>query len=127
MAEAGRWKPSVQRQGQLLPTFVEDTLAPSDPVFFIDDAVESLDLTPFEQRYAETGEHAAGPRSGVGLCRTRGVRRGRGVAVGANPQPLARARGPSLRRCPLVGAQGARTLSGDGDPTPPHRRLGSPS
>ncbi len=83
MAEAGRWKPYVQRQGQLLPTFVEDTLDPSDPVFFIDDAVESLDLTPFEQRYAETGEHAYAPRLLLKLwlyAATQGVFSGREIA-----------------------------------------------
>src|SRR5262249_62427422 len=52
-----------------------------------------------------------------------GVRRGRGGAVGANPQPLARACGSSMRRRMLGGAHGARTLSGGGDPTPPHRLL----
>jgi hypothetical protein len=31
MAEAGRWKPYAQRQGQLLPAFVEDALDPGDP------------------------------------------------------------------------------------------------
>jgi hypothetical protein len=35
MAEAGRWKPYTQRQGQLLPAFVEDAIDPGDPVFFI--------------------------------------------------------------------------------------------
>ena len=83
MAEAGRWKPYVQRQGQLLPTFVEDTLDPSDPVFFIDDAVESLDLTPFEQRYAETGEHAYAPRLVLKrwlYAATQGVFSGREIA-----------------------------------------------
>src|SRR4029453_6095898 len=83
MAEAGRWKPYVQRQGQLLPTFVEDTIDPSDPVFFIDDAVDSLDLTPFEQRYAETGEHAYAPRLLLKLwlyAATQGVFSGRETA-----------------------------------------------
>jgi hypothetical protein len=44
MAEAGRWKPYEQRQGQLLPAFVDDALDRSDPVFFIDEAVEQLRL-----------------------------------------------------------------------------------
>jgi len=43
MAEAGRWKPYVQRKGQLLPAYVDDALEPSDPVFFIDDVVEGFD------------------------------------------------------------------------------------
>jgi transposase len=62
MAEGERWKPYTQRQGQLLPAFVEDALEPSDPVFFINDVVDSLDLAPLEQRYAVLGEHAYSPR-----------------------------------------------------------------
>ena len=50
MAEVGRWKPYTQRQGQLLPAFVEDALDPGDPVFFISDAVEERALTAVEQR-----------------------------------------------------------------------------
>src|SRR5947207_12865760 len=46
MAEVGRWKPYTQRQGQLLPAFFEDALDPGDTVFFINDAVDSLALTP---------------------------------------------------------------------------------
>ncbi len=38
MAEVGRWKPYTQRQGRLLPAFVEDARDPGDPVFFINDA-----------------------------------------------------------------------------------------
>jgi len=62
MADAGRWKPYVQRQGRLLPAFVEDERAPSDPVFFIDDVVDGLELTALAQRYATMGEHAYDPR-----------------------------------------------------------------
>ena len=62
MAEGERWKPYTQRQGQLLPAFVEDALDPSDPVFFINDVVDSLELAPLEQRYAVLGEHAYSPR-----------------------------------------------------------------
>jgi transposase len=62
MAEGERWKPYAQRQGQLLPAFVEDALDPGDPVFFINDAVDSLDIRPLEQRYAILGEHAYSPR-----------------------------------------------------------------
>ena len=58
MAEAGRWKRYVQRQGQLLPAFVDDALDPSDPVFFVDDVLEGLELTALEQRYAVLAEHA---------------------------------------------------------------------
>lgn len=62
MAEAGRWKPYTQRQGPLLPAFVEDALDPGDPVFFISDAVEQMDLTAVEQRDAVLGAHAYAPR-----------------------------------------------------------------
>jgi transposase len=52
----------VQRQGQLLPAFVDDVLEPSDPVFFIDDVVDGMELSALEQRYAVLGEHAYDPR-----------------------------------------------------------------
>jgi Transposase domain (DUF772) len=62
MGDAGRWKPYVQRQGQLLPAFVDDALEARDPVFFIDDVVDGLELGTLEQRYAVMGEHAYAPR-----------------------------------------------------------------
>src|SRR5438105_11276931 len=80
MAEVGRWKPYTQRQGQLLPAFVEDALDPGDPVFFISDAVEQMDLTAVEQRYAALGEHAYDPRLLLKLwlyAATQGVYSGR--------------------------------------------------
>jgi len=83
MAEAGRWKPYTQRQGQLLPAFVEDALDPGDPVFFISDAVEQMDLTAVEQRYAVLGEHAYDPRLLLKLwlyAATQGVYSGRELA-----------------------------------------------
>jgi transposase len=83
MADAGRWKPYVQRQGQLLPAFVDDALDPSDPVFFIDDVVDGLDLTALEQRYAVAGEHAYDPRLLLKLWlygATQGVYSGRELA-----------------------------------------------
>jgi len=83
MAEAGRWKPYAQGQGELLPAFVEDALDPSDPVFFISDAVDALDLTPLEARYAVLGEHAYHPRLLVKLwlyAATQGVYSGREIA-----------------------------------------------
>jgi transposase len=83
MAEAGRWKPYTQRQGQLLPAFVEDALDPGDPVFFISDAVEQMDLTAVEQRYAVFGEHAYDPRLLLKLwlyAATQGVYSGRELA-----------------------------------------------
>lgn len=83
MAEAGRWKPYVQRQGQLLPAFVDDALDPSDPVFFIDDVVDGLALTALERRYAMLGEHAYDPRLLLKLWlygATQGVYSGRELA-----------------------------------------------
>jgi transposase len=83
MAEAGRWKPYAQGQGELLPAFVEDALEPSDPVFFISDAVDALDLTPLEARYAVLGEHAYHPRLLVKLwlyAAIQGVYSGREIA-----------------------------------------------
>jgi transposase len=83
MAEAGRWKLYTQRQGQLLPAFVEDALDPGDPVFFISDAVEQMDLTEVEQRYAVLGEHAYNPRLLLKLwlyAATQGVYSGRELA-----------------------------------------------
>ena len=83
MAEVGRWKPYTQRQGQLLPAFVEDALDPGDPVFFIHDAVDSLDLMPLEQRYAMLGEHAYSPRLLLKrwlYAATQGVYSGREIA-----------------------------------------------
>src|SRR5436190_15922137 len=83
MAEVGRWKPYTQRQGQLLPAFVEDALDPGDPVFIIHDAVDSLDLMPLEQRYAMLGEHAYSPRLLLKrwlYAATQGVYSGREIA-----------------------------------------------
>lgn len=56
------FKSYEQHQGELLPAFVGDALDPTDPVFFLDDVVEDLDLQSFEQRYAVMGEHAFPPR-----------------------------------------------------------------
>ena len=83
MADAGRWKPYEQRQGQLLPAFVDDALDRSDPVFFIDEAVEQLRLEPLEARYARMGEHAYAPRLLLKLwlyAATQGVYSGREIA-----------------------------------------------
>jgi transposase len=83
MAEAERWKPYTQRQGQLLPAFVEDGLDRRDPVFFIDEAVEQMDLRPLEARYAVLGERAYAPRLLLKLWlygATQGVYSGRELA-----------------------------------------------
>src|SRR5512145_3528413 len=83
MAEGERWKPYRQRQGQLRPAFVEDALDPGDPVFFISDVVEGLNLTPREQRYAILGEHAYSPRLLLKVwlyAATHGVYSGREIA-----------------------------------------------
>ncbi len=51
-----------QHQGQLFPAHLSEALDPGDPVFFINDLVEGLDLEAFERRYASMGEHAYPPR-----------------------------------------------------------------
>jgi transposase len=58
MSGEERFKRYGQGQGVLLPAFVSDALEPSDPAFFINDMVESLDLTRFAARYSSDGEHA---------------------------------------------------------------------
>jgi transposase len=62
MGDEIRFKAYEPRQGQLLPGFVGDALAASDPVFFVDDLVEGLELERFERRYAVLGERAYPPR-----------------------------------------------------------------
>jgi transposase len=49
-------------QGQLFPAYLSEALDPSDPVFFLNDLVEGLDLSGFEARYGVMGEHAYPPR-----------------------------------------------------------------
>ena len=51
-----------QDQGDLFPAHLSEALDPSDPVFFISDLVEGLDLEVFDRRYAAGGEHAYPPR-----------------------------------------------------------------
>jgi len=62
MGSEVEFKSYEQQQGELLPAFVGDALDPTDPVFFVDDVVEDLDLESFERRYAAVGEHAFPPR-----------------------------------------------------------------
>jgi len=62
MGDGIQFKGYEPRQGQLLPGFVGEALDPSDPVFFVEDVVEGLDLRRFEQRYAVLGERAYPPR-----------------------------------------------------------------
>jgi transposase len=57
-----QFKGYEQHQGQLFPAHLSESLDPSDPVFFISDLVEGLDLEVFERRYAVMGEHAHPPR-----------------------------------------------------------------
>lgn len=57
-----RFKGYEQDQGQLFPAHLAEALDPGDPVFFISDLVEGLDLEAFERRYAAMGEHAYPPR-----------------------------------------------------------------
>src|SRR5262245_26464539 len=56
-----QFKGYEQHQGQLFPAHLADALDPGDPVFFISDLVEGLDLKAFERRYAGL-EHAYPPR-----------------------------------------------------------------
>src|SRR5258705_6287936 len=56
------FKEYEQHQGQLFPAHLSEALDPGDPVFFISDLVEGLDLEVFEGRYAAMGEHAYPPR-----------------------------------------------------------------
>lgn len=62
MGDEIRFKAYEQQQGQLFPGHLRDALDPSDPVFFIDDAVESLDVSGFTRQYAVMGERAYPPR-----------------------------------------------------------------
>ncbi len=57
-----QFKAYEQHQGELLPAFVGDALDPADPVFFVSDVVEGLDLASFERRYSARGEHPFPPR-----------------------------------------------------------------
>jgi transposase len=57
-----QFKGYEQDQGQLFPAHLAEALDPGDPVFFISDLVEGLDLDRFEERYAAIGEHAYPPR-----------------------------------------------------------------
>lgn len=97
-----RFKRYEQGQGQLLPAFVSDALEPSDPAFFINDVVETLDLSRFAARYAADGEHAYAPQLLLKLWlygASQGVYSGREIErrlrrdlgfrylAGAGPQP----------------------------------------
>jgi transposase len=62
MGDEIQFKGYEQHQGQLFPAHLSEALEPSDPVFFISDLVEGLDLEIFERRYAAMGEHAYPPR-----------------------------------------------------------------
>ncbi len=62
MADEIEFKGYEQDQGQLFPSHLSEALDASDPVFFINDFIEGLDLGAFEDRYASTGERAYPPR-----------------------------------------------------------------
>jgi transposase len=62
MGDEVQFKEYEQHQGQLFPAHLSEALDPGDPVFFISDLVEGLDLEVFERRYAAMGEHAYPPR-----------------------------------------------------------------
>ena len=83
MGDEIQFKGYEQQQGQRFPGHLRDALDASDPVFFIDDAVESLDLSELERRYAGMGERAYPPRMLRKLWRfgaTAGVYSGRELA-----------------------------------------------
>jgi transposase len=72
-----------QGQGQLFPSHLSEALDASDPVFFINDFVEGLDLDVFEERYGVAGERAYPPRMLLKLWlfgATEGVYSGREIA-----------------------------------------------
>lgn len=62
MGDEVQFKEYEQHQGQLFPAHLSEALDRGDPVFFISDLVEGLDLEVFERRYAMMGEHAYPPR-----------------------------------------------------------------
>ena len=62
MGEEVQFKPYEQRQGALFPGHLSEALDASDPVFFLDDLVDGLDLRGLERRYARRGENAYPPR-----------------------------------------------------------------
>jgi transposase len=62
MGDEVQFKEYEQHQGQLFPAHLSEALDAGDPVFFISDLVEGLDLEIFERRYAAMGEHAYPPR-----------------------------------------------------------------
>jgi transposase len=62
MGEEVGFKAYEQHQGELFPGQLSEALDPSDPVFFLDDVVEGLDLRRLERRYARRGENAHPPR-----------------------------------------------------------------
>src|SRR6266581_841419 len=109
MAEVGRWKPYTQRQGQLLSA-LEDALDPGDPVFVINDAVDSLALTPLEQRYAMLDARGSGQRGGRGTGDATDTS-ARAAAVGAGPVRAAQdAGGAPARRDRVRGFQPAAAV-----------------
>ena len=62
MGEEVQFKAYGQHQGELLPGHVSEALDPKDPVFFVSDLVDGLDLRRLERRYARRGENAYPPR-----------------------------------------------------------------
>ena len=62
VGEEVTFKAYAPEQGELLPSHLAEALDPSDPVFFVSDVVESLELEAFEARYVVRGEHAYPPR-----------------------------------------------------------------
>lgn len=83
MGDESRFKSYEQDEGALFPVFLADALDPSHPAFFVQDAVEGLDLRAFEAPYAVLEERAYAPRLMLKLwlyAATQGVYSGREIA-----------------------------------------------
>ena len=116
MAEAGRWKPYTQRQGQLLPAFVEDALDPGDPVRaagasggawagFPGCAGGTLMLGRHRMRVSPEGSQVQTCVRECTHARDSGFRRP--SHAGTNyPHASARRRAPLTSFCPLAGWAG---------------------
>jgi transposase len=81
--EERRYKRYEQDQGALFPAYLSEGLDQSDPAFFINDVVDSLELEAFEQRYSRLGERSYSPRMLLKVwlyAATQGVYSGREIA-----------------------------------------------
>jgi hypothetical protein len=107
------FKTYEQHQGELLRGFVGDALDPADPVFFVDDAVEGMDLAAFEQHYEVRGEHAFPPRMLLKLWLFAAIAGVYNLAPQGD-EPPAHASHPA----PAVGARAVQLLQDPGGERP---------